>query len=84
MDVNFDGLRVLNPGIAGLEFLYMNGRGTEFAKSTISNTYFVGRTGEIATAGPGDMCEGLQDVNGAVNHDARRLHPRPAPPGHRL
>mgnify|MGYP003307879992 FL=1 len=69
VDVNFDGLRVLNPGIAGLEFLYMNGRGTEFAKSTISNTYFVGRTREIATAGPGDMCEGLQDVNGAVNHD---------------
>ena len=69
VDVNFDGLRVLNPGIAGLEFLYMNGRGTEFAKSTISNTYFVGRTREIATAGPGDTCEGLQDVNGAVNHD---------------
>ena len=59
-DVNFDGLRVLNPGIAGLEFLYMNGRGTEFAKSTISNTYFVGRTREIATAGPGDSARGCR------------------------
>ena len=69
IDVSFDGLRILNPGIAGLEFLYMNGRGSEFAKSTISNSYMVGRTREIATAGSGDMCEGLQDVNGAVNHD---------------
>ena len=47
----------------------MNGRGSEFAKSHISSSLFVGRTTEIGTAGPGDMCEGLQDVNGAVNHD---------------
>lgn len=69
VDVSFDRLYVINPGIGGIEFLYMNGRGAEFARSSITNSLFVGRTTEIATAGPGDMCEGLQDVNGAVNHD---------------
>lgn len=67
--MSFDKLRILNPGIGGLEFLYMNGRGAEFARSRITNSLFVGRTNEVATSGPGDMCEGLQDVNGAVNHD---------------
>ncbi|KAJ1462285.1 hypothetical protein M885DRAFT_431552, partial [Pelagophyceae sp. CCMP2097] len=67
VDVNFDGLRILNPGIGGIEFLYVNGRGSEFAKSRITRSLFVGRTTEMATAGPGDMCEGLQDVNGAVS-----------------
>ena len=82
VDVNFDGLRVLNPGIAGLEFLYMNGRGTEFAKSNIEHLFCRTHQGN-RHGGPGDMCEGLQDVNGAVNHDGNGCI-TPAPPGHRF
>ena len=35
-----------------------------------SSSLFVGRTdGEMASASDGTMCEGLQDTNGALNHD---------------
>ena len=70
VDVSFDNVRLADHGIGGIEFLYMNGKGTEFATSHISNSLFVGRTsGAPATSADGLMCEGLQSVNGAEDHD---------------
>ena len=70
VDVSFDNVRLADHGIAGIEFLYINGKGTHFATSYISNSLFVGKTqGRPATASDGRMCEGLQSVNGAEDHD---------------
>jgi hypothetical protein len=70
VDVHFSDLRILEHGIGGIEFLYINGKGTMFATSHVNNSLFVGRTsGAPASASTGTMCEGLQDVNGAIDHD---------------
>ena len=42
VDVSFDNVRIADHGVAGIEFLYMNGKGTHFAMSYISNSLFVG------------------------------------------
>ena len=42
VDVSFDNVRLVDHGIAGIEFLYINGKGTHFATSFISNSLFVG------------------------------------------
>ena len=69
VDVGFDDVRLLDHGIAGIEFLYMNGRDQLWMQSAITNSLFVGKTqGPPASAFTGLMCEGLQDVNGAVDH----------------
>ena len=70
VDVGFDDVRLLDHGIAGIEFLYMNGRDQLWMQSAITNSLFVGKTqGPPASAFTGLMCEGLQDVNGAIDHD---------------
>ena len=42
VDVHFDGLVLAEHGMAGLEFVYMNGRHSRFAHSYIQNAIFVG------------------------------------------
>ena len=54
VDVHFDGLRLFDHGMAGMEFIYMNGKYSQMAHSKISNSLFVGYTntnGRPASAG---------------------------------
>ena len=53
VDVSFDNVRLVDHGIAGIEFLYINGKGTHFATSFISNSLFVGevRCGGVVRCG---------------------------------
>ena len=44
VDVHFDRLRVLDHGFAGMEFMYIGGKGSFFTHSVISNSLFVGYT----------------------------------------
>ena len=61
VDVSFDNVRIVDHGVAGIEFLYMNGKGTHFATSYISNSLFIGETrGPPVSAAHGESCEGFQ------------------------
>jgi len=44
VNVDFDGMRLLDHGIAGIEFAYINGKGTKFAHSSFRNLLLVGRS----------------------------------------
>ena len=78
-DARIDGLRVLNPGIAGLEFLHMNRRGNGVREIHNLEHLFCRTPGIHGTGG----------VRGAAGRERRReprrqRHPRAPPPGHRL
>jgi hypothetical protein len=42
VDVHFDQLAIVEHGIAAMEFIYMNGRHSQFATSNITNSLFAG------------------------------------------
>jgi len=44
VDVNFRNYRLLDHGIAGMEFAYVNGKSTKFARSRFEDFFLVGRT----------------------------------------
>jgi len=53
VDVSFSGIFCADHNHGGLEFAYMNGKGTLFAKSSIKDSIFIGRmNGTLARAAP--------------------------------
>ena len=44
VDVHFEGLQILDHGVAAVEFMYWNGLHALFAKSEIRDSLFVGQT----------------------------------------